>query len=368
MTMGKTFLIFLLFLILQDVAAAAVSPSRITFEGLALNEETKGYFFILSPETEKTYILYSDCTQLKLPRTEIVKGTKKVEFMVKATQDKPYPLLCSIFVEEERSGRNIGVIESARIIVSINTTEILTPSLFIYHLDALPSEEFVEPLVTLGLENNGNMLLDPKVELATSSNTTIHHFGLIRPRERLLKTFLSNHLASETYALNVTALYANNLTTSKTTNLEVLPASAVYNLVFIDNVSITHGTFTTLSVLLRNDSPVPVKTRVRAEVYRNDDLVDVLESNETMIFENGEIRLYTKLKQGKYRIAVIADYNGKQTPAETLELEITGVFLTGASVVKNVGTENIVFALILLVLLIVGIRNRKKLAPSRGNL
>ena len=113
---------------------------------------------------------------------------------------------------------------------------------------------------------------------------------------------------------------------------------------------------------------MPVKTRVRAEVYRNDDLVDVLESNETMIFENGEIRLYTKLKQGKYRIAVIADYNGKQTPAETLELEITGVFLTGASVVKNVGTENIVFALILLVLLIVGIRNRKKLAPSRGNL
>src|SRR3989344_9465779 len=182
-------IIFLLFLLVPAANAMGVSPSQITLDNIIVGEETVNYFFLISPNGG-TYLLTSDCKEIHLPQTVHVKDRTKIDFSVKILEEPSHDLTCSIFIERKKEEtKQLTVSNAIQLTVTLKTTEEKNPSLTIYNIESIPVEEGQEPVVLVGLENDGNVVLNPELEFFLLDNKTEQPFGKLRVNERIQKIF-----------------------------------------------------------------------------------------------------------------------------------------------------------------------------------
>tara|TARA_Y100000310_G_C20637908_1_gene792238 strand:+ start:778 stop:1914 length:1137 start_codon:yes stop_codon:yes gene_type:complete len=346
-------IIFLFFLLLPTVNAIGISPSQITIDNIIVGEEIKHYFFLISP-SEGTYLLKSDCKEIHLPQTVTAKDKTKVEFFVKLIEEPSHDLICSIFIEKKKEETGLTVSNAIQLTVNLRTTREKNPSVIVYNIEAIPAEALQEPIVLVGLENDGNVVLNPELEFLLE-NETRHPFGKLRAGERIQKMFKLAHLPPGRHIVNLSVKERELNLGRKIFEIKVLSATASQGKVVIENVSIDPGKLTKISVRVRNDSPVLVNAKAIIEFYKKDELIGLSESNETQVFDVEELNVYKKLKKGDYKAEVRVVYNQKRTLVHEVEFSVGRQSNITGFVVNQVGDGNLVFLgiLFLIVLLVV---------------
>lgn len=182
-------ILFLFFIFLPSVIGVGLSPSQIMIDDVVLNEEVGSYFFLVSNEKPTAFNLRSDCVEIKVPPKVEVEGTKKIEFLVNIKEENAFGLTCSIFIEKEKNENEISVSHTMQLLVGINTTKDKNPQLEIYNLESLPAEIGQESIIFVGLENKGNVRLNPLLNFNIGLNKSLFEFGTIRSKERIQKVF-----------------------------------------------------------------------------------------------------------------------------------------------------------------------------------
>jgi hypothetical protein len=356
----KKQIFFLFFLLIPGVLSVGISPSSITMDDVYLNEEMQNYFFLVSHEKPTNFNLRSDCIEIKVPQKVEVSGTKKVEFLVNIKEEPAFGLTCSIFVEEEKNTDQISVSNTMQLIVMLNTTKDKNPLLEIYNVEALPTEIGQESIIFVGIENKGNVQLNPELEFNIGLNKSVESFGKIRSKERIQKIFKIKTDKIGVYKSNVTLKENDHIFDNKFFTLEVFSPDVSYGNVIIENVSVTKGELTKIDLKIKNNSPVPVKARSYIEIYKNGELINVIESNETQIFEEETLSSYIKLKRGSYRFDSRIFYNQKKSSIYSQEFFIGKEVTMTGFFVNTVGAGNLIFVGVLLVVLLVGFLIKKR--------
>jgi hypothetical protein len=268
-------LIFLFFLLIPGVLGVSVSPSKLLLEDVVVGEESIHYFFLISPNEVKTYNIGTTCKEISIDRQVEVFGRQKIEFKVQLEEEPSFELDCKILIEQQVKDKEISVSNAAQISVKIDTTADKKPNVLLYFVRALSSEEGFEPVVFVGLENNGNVVLEPKLEFEALDNVSSYSFGKILVGERIQKAYNLPALDEGIYLINLSVKEKDRVLSRKTFSLNVLSSSSVNGKVLVESVNVTPGKLTRFNVLVRNGSPVPVESRAKVEIYKKNELVSV---------------------------------------------------------------------------------------------
>ncbi|MEA3294720.1 MAG: hypothetical protein U9P81_07080 [Euryarchaeota archaeon] len=138
------------------------------------------------------------------------------------------------------------------------------------------------------------------------------------------------------YTAKVTVILDEQILRSDTIPFEILPIGTLTrqgNLteILIDDTPAI-GTLLKVKSLFENNGLIETSAKFTAEVYKDDNLVDTITSDELVVEKNEEIELISYLKiedSGDYRIEGKVIYDKKETPVKELSFEIPAESIPG---------------------------------------
>lgn len=138
------------------------------------------------------------------------------------------------------------------------------------------------------------------------------------------------------YTAKVTVILDEQILRSDTIPFEILPIGTLTrqgNLtdILIDDIPAI-GTLLKIKSCFENNGLIETSAKFTAEVYKDDNLVDTITSDELVVEKNEEIELISYLKiedPGDYRIEGKVIYDKKETPVKELSFEIPAESIPG---------------------------------------
>ncbi|MAF35737.1 hypothetical protein CL622_01300 [archaeon] len=352
---------FLFLLLLPSVAGVAVSPSKLVFDDLVVGQVRQGYFFVVA-NSNQTYYLTSSCPQARLPNQVNVNGREKVEFTVLIKEDKASAFDCSILVEEAKQTNKLVISNAASVRLILNTTTKKQPKLRISLLEVLGTEADQQIPIKLGLQNKGNVKIEPTLVFGLNNNKIRKSISSVRAGEQFQQLVTLEPLPKGQYNGTLSIVDGTLTLAQKNFTLSVAGIEESIGKVVITNVSITPGKTTKIKIAISNKADVALAVKPHVEFWYKDSLIKTVEGNQTFIQNTGELYVYEKLKRGTYTAVVSVQYNKKTTKTHEHTFMVGRNLNPTGWMVKKVGKENLLFIglMILLVLIMVGKKYIKK--------
>lgn len=201
--------------------------------------------------------------------------------------------------------------------------------------------------IKTGFQNTGNVIATPSIEVAIKKNgaeianfvhnTTpvgVNITGIIDADWDATGQTVGDYVANVKVYLNTSFLKEENLN-FKILERGTLTAEGKIEEVTSSNEVIT-GQPARIEVQFQNTGQIDLIAKISGEVYQNNNLVDTLKSDETLIKvgENGTLTAYFKpTTDGSYLIKSNVAYEGKKNPISDISINAAGS--TGLSLSLN---------------------------------
>jgi len=157
------------------------------------------------------------------------------------------------------------------------------------------------------------------------------------------------------YTANITVLLGDNNIYSNNFNFYILPYGSqtrrgeIASIYYVGDLSV--GKIVKILVVFENTGEIATKAKFVGEVYKNDELVDVIESEEILVQvrENKTLTAYLKINSpGKYVVKGKVVYENKETSIVNLSFNVDNIFwkIALAIVFISFSVFSIIFILI----------------------
>jgi len=271
--------------------------------------------------------------QFTIP-TDIANGIYTGTINVKTLPTKEKP---------DTTGGIVSIIFPVNISLSVIGEQILTGE--VTNINTNNVEVGQQLIIQIGFLNTGNVIATPIVEVViigenheiidnfmySGKDIDIDSDGIINAEWNTTNQTIGNYTANVKVLLDKTILTQQNLTFKLMPPGSLTPKGEIINLFYLGQPTI--GETLILKAEYQNTGQINTRAKFKAEVYRNDELSEILESPEdpeepptVWVNETYNFTLYFKPKEsGKYKIQsyVVLNENNK-TAVQTLSFEIAG--------------------------------------------
>lgn len=351
---GLTLLISLSFLSSASASGLGVSPSEITvnnaFRGVeyrrtirVFNTMENATSFLLSATGDiSSWIHFYHRQGSTTPITNVtVPGNSNAEVFVafripEDAANANYSSAIYVQTYPSKVANGTAVIISARVNVRVTVTgtQILTG--IVRSMQTMDTEVNYPLRIKVDFQNTGNVVARPEVRATiTKGGHTIHSFTFSRvsvnPDLRRIISVEWNTTGKEPgdYTVGVTVSLGQNILLEKNLTFKLFPLGTLTRKGELLSISTTekilHSKFIKILATFKNTGLIDTFAKFVGEVYKEGNLVDVIESEITLVEVGSEeaIISYLKLKEdGNYIIKGYVVYDGKKTEIKEMRIEV----------------------------------------------
>lgn len=289
----------------------------------------------------------------------------------------------SIYVETLSNEQNLSNASSLSIRVPISVLLDLQGLQYITGkiLNITTSDTEVNRILRIKTEfkNTGDVIATPRIEVVILKNgAEIANFVQNNTSVNVNNTLVIDSDWDTTgqtvgdYVANVKAYLSDKLLEEKNLNFKILERGTLTAEGKIQEVKasseVKTGQPAKVEVQFQNTGEIDLTAKITGEVYLNNNLVDTLNGDETLIKvgENETLTAYFRPSQeGNYSIQSSVTYEGKKEPLSDITISATGGSSSNVSMFDTQNLLLILFVVFAIVLIIVGIVYRKVKKPTK---
>lgn len=289
----------------------------------------------------------------------------------------------SIYVESLPNEQNLSNASSLSVRVPISVLFDLQGLQYITGkvLNITTSDTEVNRILRIKTEfkNTGDVIATPRIEVAILKNgAEIANFVQNNTSVNVNNTLVIDSEWDATgqtvgdYVANVKAYLSDKLLEEENLNFKILERGTLTAEGKVEEVKasseVKTGQPAKVEVQFQNTGEIDLTAKITGEVYLNDNLVDTLNGDETLIKigENETLTAYFRPSQeGNYSIQSSVTYEGKKEPLSDISISATGNPSSNVSMFDTQNLLLILFVVFAIVLIIVGIVYRKVKKPTK---
>jgi len=238
---------------------------------------------------------------------------------------------------EEIEGRvTIKLRAPANVVITVTGTQILRG--VVSSISARDVEAGHPLQIKVGFQNSGNVMATPQVGVAvTKDGAAIDSFTSVQnevkpeSRETISVEWDTTGRESGDYVAHVAVSLAGKTIGAEELNFAILPPGTLARAGVFEELGLEGepnlGTIVKVQATFSNTGQIDTKASFIGEAYCDNELVDTLESEESLVpmGEKGALTSYVKLERpGHYDIKGYINYEGKKTDIKEISFTLAG--------------------------------------------